>query len=292
MDFTGFGEILFDVFGETETLGGAPLNVASHIGLLGGSGNIVSAVGNDALGRRALAEIAKRNVSVERVAVLDGVPTGIANIRMERKDADYSFNEPCAWDRIAYDGSVDSDVFYFGSLAQRSRGNRNLLRRLLDTTGARYVFFDVNLRKEFYSREILEEGCRACNILKLNEDELDVFARIFSLEEEDDGNRLAELSRRFSIPIVLLTKGRYGAFCLSDGNLLHHPVRDVAVVDTVGAGDGFSAGFLFSLVETGDLEDALSLGSAIADFVVSRQGAVPYYDASMFEDARKGRILS
>jgi fructokinase len=282
MNFTGFGEILFDVFGETEILGGAPLNVASHISRLGGQCTVISALGKDRLGEKALQEIKNRNISVEEIALLGSFPTGVAEIKLVNKDADYTFNTPCAWDRIECQKKIVCDVFYFGSLAQRSQESRQTLHTLLDSISAKYIFFDVNLRKGFYSKEILEKGCQVCSILKVNEEELGVFSKIFALKAKSDKTLLQEISQRFAIPVILLTKGKEGAFCYAKGQLYYHETQDVKVVDTVGAGDGFSAGFLFGFAETGDVKESLRLGSRLADFIVTRQGAVPYYEKSMF----------
>lgn len=287
-DFIIFGEILFDCFPDRATLGGAPLNVAGHMTRLGLKGKVVSAVGDDELGRRAISEIEEIGLDTSDIAVLRDAETGRADVTLHGKNAEYTFNDPAAWDMIPCPDELDqeAEVVYFGSLAQRSYRSRETLKSILSRVNAKHIFYDVNIRKEFYTEEIIKEGLKACTILKMNDEEVPLITGLAQCED------IAELMARYSIGIVLLTEGKKGTTAISsDEKRFHADITDVPVVDTVGAGDSLSAGFLSSLVKSGDIAKAVSAGSALADFVVSQRGALPPYNEAIRQRLKEEGVL-
>ena len=280
MDFISFGEILFDVFPDKATLGGAPLNVAGHLTKLGLNGAILSAVGNDELGKRALNEIEALGLSTDMIATLD-YETGKAIITLNGKNAEYEFNDPCAWDNIPLQALPENvTLIYYGTLAQRGN-SKNTLKELLNNVQSQHRFFDVNIRKHFYSDEIIKEGVENATILKLNDEEVDIV--LDALKIEMRGYRgLEELFKEYNLDLILLTKGKEGTMCFKN-KWYRVPCAPVEVVDTVGAGDSLSAGFLASYIKTGDLEKSLLFGSHIADYVVTKRGAIPEYDDNLVQ---------
>ena len=280
MDFISFGEILFDVFPDKATLGGAPLNVAGHLTKLGLNGAILSAVGNDELGKRALNEIEALGLSTDIIATLD-YETGKAIITLNGKNAEYEFNDPCAWDNIPLQALPENvTLIYYGTLAQRGN-SKNTLKELLNNVQSQHRFFDVNIRKHFYSDEIIKEGVENATILKLNDEEVDIV--LDALKIEMRGYRgLEELFKEYNLDLILLTKGKEGTMCFKN-KWYRVPCAPVEVVDTVGAGDSLSAGFLASYIKTGDLEKSLLFGSHIADYVVTKRGAIPEYDDNLVQ---------
>ena len=280
MDFISFGEILFDVFPDKATLGGAPLNVAGHLTKLGLNGAILSAVGNDELGKRALNEIEALGLSTDMIATLD-YETGKAIITLNGKNAEYEFNDPCAWDNIPLQALPENvTLIYYGTLAQRGN-SKNTLKELLNSVQSQHRFFDVNIRKHFYSDEIIKEGVENATILKLNDEEVDIV--LDALKIEMRGYRgLEELFTEYNLDLILLTKGKEGTMCFKN-KWYRVPCAPVEVVDTVGAGDSLSAGFLASYIKTGDLEKSLLFGSHIADYVVTKRGAIPEYDDNLVQ---------
>ena len=280
MDFISFGEILFDVFPDKATLGGAPLNVAGHLTKLGLNGAILSAVGNDELGKRALNEIEALGLSTDMIATLD-YETGKAIITLNGKNAEYEFNDPCAWDNIPLQALPENvTLIYYGTLAQRGN-SKNTLKELLNSVQSQHRFFDVNIRKHFYSDEIIKEGVENATILKLNDEEVDIV--LDALKIEMRGYRgLEELFKEYNLDLILLTKGKEGTMCFKN-KWYRVPCAPVEVVDTVGAGDSLSAGFLASYIKTGDLEKSLLFGSHIADYVVTKRGAIPEYDDNLVQ---------
>ncbi len=272
MNFISFGEILFDVFKDSAKLGGAPLNVASHMTKLGLEGLIISAVGDDELGGRALREVRKNGLSTDGIKLSD-YPTGRADVVLVNHSADYTFNSPCAWDDVTYDGKLPEsvDIIYFGSLVQRSETSRNTLKRILSTVKAKNIFFDVNIRKNFYSEDILLSGLKAATILKVNDEEIDL---ILGYAKAKD---IRELMERYSVDMVLLTLGANGSMIYTKDGEIRQSSHVEKLVDTVGAGDSLSAGFLATLTRTGNAELALEVGATLADFVCSQRGAIPEY---------------
>ena len=276
-DFIIFGEILFDCFKDARTLGGAPLNVACHLSRLGMKGKVVSAVGDDAYGKEALQAMKNENMDISAVAVLDNAPTGRADIALNGKNADYTFNHPAAWDLIPMPENMEKEarIFYFGTLAQRDEKSRKTLHDLLSSVKADHIFCDVNIRKNFYTEEIVRDSLRSCTILKLNEEELPLILRSASCSD------ISTLMEKSDIGTVILTQGKKGTALYTQNDIHHFDISPVPVVDTVGAGDSFSAGFLASLVKSGDAVKAAETGSILADYVVTKRGAVPPYDAGI-----------
>lgn len=265
-----FGEILFDVIGGVPYLGGAPLNLAAHLRKQGAETTLISAVGNDPLGRDALGQIGKLGLDTGTIAVLDGFPTGTVTVLLdERKVAAYDFAMDTAYDHIPVPGfDTEVDLFCFGTLAQRSpesRGTLARLRKMLDCL----FFYDVNLRQDFYSKEIIEESLYSADIVKLNEDEFPVLAAMFGLPDDPE-----ELRRRFGLQMVLLTLGPEGCDLYSSGGVIHSPAVPVKVVSTVGAGDSFSAAFLYHYLTGSTLNEALTAGNLLAAKIAGQKGAI------------------
>jgi len=282
MKFLTFGEILFDVFPDRRTLGGAPLNVAAHMFKLGNDGIVVSSLGDDELGQEARKQITVLGLPLSFIKT-SRYPTGRADIQMKGKNADYTFNEPCAWDDITLGHPLEKayDLVYFGSLAQRSMTSRNTLSSILSSVHARVVFFDVNIRKHFYTKEILEEGMKRATILKVNDEELPLIASLCGSTAADEDSRVLFLMDTYHLSMVLLSKGKRGSSCYENGKRIDQACGDVVVVDTVGAGDSLSAGFLSSYLNGGNAEQALKIGSTLADYVCAHHGAIPAYDGQI-----------
>ena len=180
-----FGEVLFDIFDDGARLGGAPLNLAVHLHRLGVESLLVSAVGQDTLGDVAIQEIVREGLPVDHVARVPQ-PTGSVTVSLnEAKVPAYRFLRDCAYDYIPVPklDLSELDLFCFGTLAQRGEASRSTLRRLLSGIRCR-VFCDVNLRLDFYSKEILEHSLAAADVVKLNDDELPVIASMFGIEPE------------------------------------------------------------------------------------------------------------
>lgn len=289
MKTLAFGEILWDVLPDSRHLGGAPLNVSGHLARLGAEAHIVSSLGDDDYGREAMAILKAENIGTKYVSVHPDIPTGFTRITLEDGIPSYEFNMPCAWDRILLSPgdlsgilAAEWDVFCFGSLAQRSAESRETLDSLLDGIRAKIVFFDVNLRKNFYSAEIIARSVSRCDVVKMNEDEWPVLRDLLSpLKGADEAAFCEWLIREYKLRGALVTKGKRGVTAYFGGEAHSRLPSDVPVVDTVGAGDSFSAAFLVAILKGLPVPEALRLATELADYVVSHSGAMPEYDGAI-----------
>lgn len=290
MRFLCFGEILFDVFGSSEKLGGAPLNVAAHLSRLGGTGAVLSAVGSDRLGRSALAQIKALGLDTSLIGT-SSYGTGRADVTLDSSgSADYVFNDPCAWDDIRMPSLPEAscDLFYFGALAQRGATSRATLKKILNTVPFKEVFFDVNIRKHFYTADILADSIASSTMLKMNEVESPLIARELGLDASSHAKTASALFEKYPrLKIVLVTLGAEGSECFTrEGNHLRQECGKVTVVDTVGAGDALSAGFLTVILKGESVRKALSVGTSLASFVVGCRGAIPPYTKALTDSLR------
>ena len=248
-----YGEILYDVFPNASHLGGAPLNFAVHCRKAGADVELISAVGADAPGREAVERISSLGVPVSSVAVLENMETGKVTITLDEKSIPtYTFDSDCAYDHIPEpsDFDADADVFCFGLLAQRGAESRKTLYSLLDKFNGK-VFCDVNLRQDFYSKELLEASLSRADFAKLNEDELPVLAKMFGIAPTPEA-----LAERFSLDVVIYTLGAAGCVVCRGKEKVALPAAPAEVVSTVGAGDAFSAAFLTSFLRDEDIRKA------------------------------------
>lgn len=268
-DVISFGEILWDVIEGVPHIGGAPFNFAAHAAKCGLISGIVSAVGNDGLGRDALKAATGFGVDVSQVAAHPVLPTGTVNVTLQNGIPSYEIVQPVAWDEITLLERLPSTprAFYFGTLSQRCPVSAATLQELLQRFESSLVFFDVNLRQDFWSAEIVEKGLANADILKVNDEEMD---RLGFVPDE----LLACFPR---LKIIVETRGALGCRIVSrKGERFDSPAfTDEPVVDTVGAGDSFSAAFLASVLRGESLESAAEAGNRLAGRVAARSGAIP-----------------
>ena len=276
-DIVAFGEILWDVIDGVPHLGGAPFNFAAHAARCGLKPAIVSAVGDDELGQRALEAASGFGVDTSGVSVHPNLPTGTVNVTLADGIPSYEIVRPVTWDEIM-GGScpvttsdaterVPPRAFYFGTLAQRSPVSAATLERMLQMYESSLVFFDVNLRQDFWSVEIVEKGLAHTDILKVNDEEMQRLG--FAPER---------LFARFQrLKTVVETRGAAGCRVTSrTGEAFDSPaITDGPVVDTIGAGDSFSAAFLAAVLRGESLAAAAEAGNRLAGKVAARAGAIP-----------------
>jgi fructokinase len=268
-DVISFGEILWDVIDGVPHIGGAPFNFAAHAARCGLKSGIVSAIGNDGLGRDALNAATGFGVDVSQVSVHPVLPTGTVNVTLQNGIPSYEIVQPVAWDEIALPERLHLTplAFYFGTLSQRGPLSAAALSELLRKFESSIVFFDVNLRQDFWDAEIVGKGLANADILKVNDEEMNRLGFV-----PDD--LLARFPR---LKIIVETRGALGCRIVSrKGERFDSPAfTDEPVVDTVGAGDSFSAAFLASLLRGESLESAAEAGNRLAGRVAARAGAIP-----------------
>lgn len=277
-----FGEILWDALEHGLFLGGAPTNVAYHTARLGHPSLLISAIGNDELGRQAMRRIEDAKVDVSCVQISNALPTGVADIFLDRnKDADYHIQSPSAWDEIEYtqltqEKLADCAAIVFGSLACRSETSRTTLETLLASfTGLKAC--DINVRKPWTDRTFLLRIAKQANILKLNEEEL--FHLSDTAHTSDNTEKaLQRLSERCNCKMIAVTRGGAPAIYYDGETTLYYETEtNQEVVDTIGAGDAFTAGFVTAMTECLPAGEALRRGIKMGGIVASRSGAQPDY---------------
>lgn len=275
-----YGEALWDLLPTGPVLGGAPLNFAYRVNSLGNRGVIISRLGKDGLGGKALEQMLALGMEKTFLQWDEKHPTGTVEICFdEAKNPDYTIIKDVAYDYIEVsDGLLDlirtADCLCFGTLAQRSERSRRTLWKLLDEFSEGFVLLDINLRKNCYSRETIIFSVDRANIVKLNEEELLALAGIYGLAGRSLPEFTESLVKKAGLKYCVVTLGPKGAFAASgDGEMIYSPAFEVDLADPCGAGDGFSGGFIHSLLNKRPLAEACRFGNALGALVVQQQGA-------------------
>ena len=283
----GLGEILWDLLPAGAQLGGAPGNFACHARALGADAGIVTRVGDDPLGREILRRLEAMGLPLGLVQIDPAAPTGTVGVQLDSAGVpQFTIHAGVAWDRLeakeaALVAVAQADAICFGSLAQRAEPSRGTIRELLCAAPAGALrIFDVNLRQHFYSRELLEHSLHLASVLKLNEAELPVIAGMFGVAG-DERAQVAALAARFGFRVVALTRGPRGAVLWADGRWSEWVPAPVAVADTVGAGDAFTAALALGLLQRRDPDEINRLANAVARHVCSLPGATPPLPAEL-----------
>jgi fructokinase len=278
----GLGEVLWDLMPDgKKQLGGAPANFACHARSLGANAYVVTRVGDDSLGHEVLRRFEEMEVAPDLVQVDASQPTGTVEVTLDTGGVPlFTIREDVAWDRLALTEEARNkvqaaDAVCFGSLAQRNPIARGTIRKLLAAAPAHALrIFDINLRQQFYSREIIEHSLQLANVLKLNDVELAVLAEMFSLGKSPQ-QQIEQLARAFGLQLVVLTRGPHGSLLYQQGRWSEQLPQPVQVVDTVGAGDAFTAALVIGLLKEMDLNEVHALASEVARYVCMQAGATP-----------------
>ncbi len=277
-----FGEVLWDIIEGKEHLGGAPLNFAAHVRQCGHESTIISAVGEDARGKEALRLIQELGVDVSMIQQSE-IRTGFVPVTLVDGQPDYEITRYVAYDYIKSDEISKKriagfDTFYFGSLAQRSPDSSEALKKVLENHSFLEVFYDVNLRKDCYTKEILNYSMGQCTILKVNDEEVSVIGQMvfgLDLSYKEFCQKVKETYG--GIKIIIITAGKEGCLIHTNGILDLVPTDPIKVVDTVGAGDSFSAAFMCMYATTQDARRSAVVANKVGGFVASSSGPIPRY---------------
>ena len=278
----GMGEALWDVLPEGKKIGGAPANFAYHVSQFGLDSRVVSAVGDDKLGMEILDNFRakKLNTMVEIVPY----PTGTVQVELDAEGVPcYDIKEGVAWDNIPFTPALEglarqTRAVCFGSLAQRSVVSRETINRFLDAMPdgeGQYKIFDINLRQGFYTKEILCNSMRKCNILKINDEELVTISRMFGYPGIDLQDKCWILLAKYNLKMLILTCGVNGSYVSTPGEVSFVETPKVEVADTVGAGDSFTAAFVASILKGLPIPEAHKLAVETSAFVCTQNGAMP-----------------
>ena len=292
----GMGEALWDMLPEGKKIGGAPANFAYHVSQFGLDSRVVSAVGEDELGAEILKNFREKklNCMIETVPY----PTGTVQVELDANGVPcYDIREGVAWDNIPFTPALEglarqTRAVCFGSLAQRSVVSRETINRFLDAMPGgedRYKIFDINLRQGFYTKEILCNSMRKCNILKINDEELVTVSRMFGYPGIDLQDKCWILLAKYNLKMLILTCGVNGSYVFTPGEVSFVETPKVEVADTVGAGDSFTAAFVASILKGLPIPDAHKIAVETSAFVCTQNGAMPALPDSLKKKA-DGRV--
>lgn len=287
----GLGEALWDVLPTERKLGGAPANFAYHVAHAGFDAIVVSAVGNDSLGDETLDSFNSMHLNyiIPRV----DYPTGNVQVAIDSKGIPtYDIKKHVAWDNIPFTFEIEEVAkkciaVCFGSLAQREPISRGTINKFLDIVPDDCLkVFDINLRQHFYSKEIIESSLKKSNILKINDEELEILASMFGYELDLPKNSQLKnfqtivsqsIIRDYNLRMVVLTCGINGSYIITSSEVIFSPTPSVDVVDTVGAGDSFTGALVAALLSGDSLEIAHQKAVKTSAFVCTCAGAMPQY---------------
>lgn len=282
----GLGEALWDMLPSGKQMGGAPANFVYHVSQFGLQGVAVSALGQDALGDELMDCFEKVGLQVEMPRV--EYPTGTVQVSVDAAGVpSYEIKTGSAWDNIPFTSEIEAlarraTVVCFGSLAQRSPVSRATISRFLELLPEDSLkVFDINLRQSFYSKEILAESFDRCDILKINDEELEIVKRMFGLEDLSEEAACRNLMEAYRLGMIILTCGTAGSRVYTPDEVSVMDTPKVTVVDTVGAGDAFTGAFVAALLKECPVRQAHDLAVAVSAYVCTCAGAMPEIPASL-----------
>ncbi len=275
----GLGEILWDCLPEGKKLGGAPANFAFHAGVLGADTVAVSAIGNDALGDEILRELDGKGLKYLLPRVEQA--TGTVQVTLDGEGIPtYEIKTGVAWDNIPLlPGMVQlaekCNCVCFGSLAQRSEVSRNTIKEFLRHTPDDCLrIFDINLRQHFYTKELIHDNLLACNVLKINDEELGIVSKLFGFTDLSIEEKCRRLLGDYHLKLVILTCGVNGSYVFASNQKSFLETPKVEVADTVGAGDSFTGAFAASLLAGHTILEAHQLAVKVSAYICTQKGAM------------------
>jgi fructokinase len=283
----GIGEVLWDRLPQGDVLGGAPANVAYHAGQLGAESYIISAVGKDKLGDEIISRLTAKgiNLLINRAAN----PTGTVNITLDDKGVpDFVITRDVAWDYIELTSDSSNlasqlSAVCFGSLAQRNNVSHNAITKFLKLLPENALkIFDINLRQNFYDIQLINESLTISNILKINDDELLIIAKLYGWKGDEE-YLCRKLLDNYELKLLAYTCGANGSYLYSKDDKSYIKTPVVKVKDTIGAGDSFTAALMVSLLYGSKLSECHTLAVDLSAFVCENNGAMPEYSKELWD---------
>ena len=276
----GIGEALWDILPEGAKLGGAPSNFAFHTHQFGFDAMAISALGNDVLGDQTRKELDAAELKYEMPIV--PYPTGTVQVELDDEGVPtYKIKENVAWDNIPFTPEIEAAAkracaVCFGTLAQRNDVSRATIQQFLSTTSKECLkIFDINLRQTFYTKEIIKESLQACDVLKINDEELITIGRLFGYPGLDIEDKCWLILGKYDLKMLILTCGVNGSYVFAPAAKSFVETPMVNVVDTVGAGDSFTAAFTAAILSGETIEKAHQFAVEVSAYVCTQNGATP-----------------
>ena len=276
----GLGEALWDVLPDGKKLGGAPANFAYHAAQFGRDTIAISALGEDKLAEETIEALKEHHLNYLMPRV--PYPTGTVQVTLTGEGIPtYDIKENVAWDNIPFNDEMmeiakNARAVCFGSLAQRNVVSRENIHKFLDATPDDCVkIFDINLRQQFYTKEVIKESLKRCNILKINDEELVLIGRMFGYPGLDIENKCWLILGKYNLDMLVLTCGTNGSYVFTPGQMSFQETPKVEVADTVGAGDSFTGSFCASILNGKPVPEAHKTAVQVSAFVCTQNGAMP-----------------
>jgi fructokinase len=286
----GLGELLWDLLPSGKQLGGAPANFAYISSLFGNRGVVASRVGTDALGDAAVDQLATLNLEDHCVQRDQSHVTGTVGVEIDdHGQPTFTIVENIAWDHLEWTSdwqklATEADIVCFGSLAQRSEESRSTILKFLKATREDALrIFDVNLRQNYFSREVLTESLALTDVAKLNDAELPVVLTQCGLPVRGELENAQALRQEFDLDLVCVTRGVNGSLLVSASESNAHPGYKVTVSDTIGAGDAFTAALARHLAQGASLAAINMIANRVGSWVASVPGATPRISREEFQ---------
>ena len=288
----GLGEALWDCLPDGKKLGGAPANFAYHTGQFGLNTLAVSALGEDPLGTETLEELKSKGIN--HLMPLVDYPTGSVQVELDNAGVPtYDIKEGVAWDNIPFTTELEEvakncSCVCFGSLAQRSSVSRQTIQKFIEATPESCLkIFDINLRQNFYTKDIICNSLKQANILKINDEELVTIGRLFGYPGLDMENKCWLLLGKYNLDMLVLTCGVNGSYVFAPNLLSFRETPKVEVADTVGAGDSFTGTFAAAILNGIAIPEAHQLAVEASAFVCTQHGAMPKFPKDLIDKIKK-----
>jgi fructokinase len=279
---TAIGEIIFDIYPGYKTPGGAPLNFIYHINKLTGNGSLISRVGNDIEGDEVINFLKTNGLPISNIQIDNKHETGAALANLdENKIPHWEIPSGRAYDFIETPPDLDkiiknSNCLYFGSLAQRMERSRATIQTFFGKK-MKY-FFDINIRQNYYTKDILGSSLSAADVLKMNYEELKLLHDLFIPGKFDLNISTLAIIDKFDIELAAVTLGEKGAWLFRGQEFDFYQTVASKVVDTTGAGDAYSAILCIGYINKINLDKINKLASDFASDIIKIPGAIPQYD--------------
>ena len=274
-----FGEVLWDVFPTHKKIGGAPLNVANRLQVLGNEVTMISAIGEDKNGEKLLNYIKEVGINPSCIQVHNEYKTGKVKVMLNEKgSASYDIKYPRAWDKIRLteinkSAVKSADAFVYGSLAARDDSSKGTLNKLLDL--AKYKIFDLNLRTPYYTKYLLIKLMNEADFIKFNDDELYEVSAYLGSKYRSMEQNIRFISQKTNTKHICVTKGHHGAVLMYDDKFYYNSGYIIKVIDTVGAGDSFLGSLISQLLNKVNPQESIDFACAVGAMVAQSEGANP-----------------
>lgn len=291
----GLGEVLWDLLPSGKVLGGAPANFAYMANVLGDRGIVASRIGSDQLGQEARQALEGLDLTTGFLQQDTQHETGSAKVLIDALgQPTFTITESVSWDFLEWTSawkelSKTTDVVCFGSLAQRSSNSARTIDCFLQNTNANAIrIFDVNLRQSYYSKTILRRSFQHADIVKLTDQELYRVSSLLQLDTGDDEELARALLSAWDLQLVCVTRGARGSLLVSKEEIVEHQGYPVKVVDTVGAGDAFTASLAHHFIRGRSLGEISEYSNQFASWVATQTGAMPKINRLQMEPFKAG----